>query len=336
MRYPAMLLACALVAACSASAETFIIGPTDPAGIQGAIDAAESGDTIELLDGTYQGENNRELDFGGKAITLRSKNRVPRNCILDCEGLGRALLFHSGEGADALVSGLTLRNGLGSASEDAGGAILIGLSGNAASPMIEECIFEGNTALSGGAVYVTDGSAPTLRGCVFVANTASGGRGGGLACADGTPSFEHCTLVGNHAVLGGGGLSAGGGSQVEVNRSILYGNSSDAAGSGAAYCHDGGAIALACSDVCGHADGDWVGCLSGQADTNGNLSFDPIFCLEFCPDDPYTLHIESPCADVFGCGLLGARPVSCGPVPDEGMSWGATKHQFRPRPDEDQ
>jgi predicted outer membrane repeat protein len=331
-----MLLACVLVAVCSAPAATHTIGPTDPAGIQGAIDAASPGDTIELLDGLYQGAANRDLDFGGKALTLRSKNGVARNCILDCEGLGRGFHFHSGEEAGALVSGLTIRDGLGSISLAAGGAMLIGSAGSPASPTIESCIFEENRAPSGGAVYVTDGSAPSFSGCLFVANEATNGAGGGLACIDGAPLLELCTLAGNSATQGGGALSAGGGALVTVARSILYANSGIGDTGDAAYCHDGGAAALSCSNVYGHAGGDWAGCLASQAGTEGNLAAEPIFCFEFAPDDPYSLHNLSPCADRFGCGLLGARPVSCGPVPAAEMSWGRTKHEFRgPRPAED-
>jgi len=47
--------------------------------IQSAIDVAVSGDIIVVDDGVYTGDGNRDIDFKGKAITLRSENG-PENC----------------------------------------------------------------------------------------------------------------------------------------------------------------------------------------------------------------------------------------------------------------
>lgn len=49
-------------------------GPADFNNIQAAIDDSNDGDTIIVADGTYTGLNNREIDFKGKAITVRSPN----------------------------------------------------------------------------------------------------------------------------------------------------------------------------------------------------------------------------------------------------------------------
>ena len=53
--------------------------------IQSAIDASSDGDMIIVRDGTYTGTGNRDIDFKGKAIHLKSENG-PDTCIVDCEG----------------------------------------------------------------------------------------------------------------------------------------------------------------------------------------------------------------------------------------------------------
>ena len=80
--------------------------------IQAAIAAATPGwgYTIEVADGTYTGVSNKDLDFGGKAITVRSANG-PHTCIIDCENGGRGFYFHSGETPTSALDGFTITNG---------------------------------------------------------------------------------------------------------------------------------------------------------------------------------------------------------------------------------
>ncbi len=63
--------------------------------IQEAVDAGAVTETIiTVLDGTYTGTGNHDIDFDGKVINLYSQNG-PSNRIIDCEGLGRGFDFHS-------------------------------------------------------------------------------------------------------------------------------------------------------------------------------------------------------------------------------------------------
>ena len=62
--------------------------------IQKGIDIVLDEGTVWVSDGTYTGEGNRDLDFKGKAITLRSRNGAATT-IIDCEAKGRGFYFHS-------------------------------------------------------------------------------------------------------------------------------------------------------------------------------------------------------------------------------------------------
>ena len=60
-------------------------GSGDYPTIQAAIDVSRDGDTIELTDGYFRGDGNRDLDYQGKAITIRSQSDNPSACVIDCE-----------------------------------------------------------------------------------------------------------------------------------------------------------------------------------------------------------------------------------------------------------
>ncbi|MHC4096154.1 MAG: hypothetical protein ACYSU3_08850 [Planctomycetota bacterium] len=103
--------------------------------IQEAIDASSGHATINVLDGTYTGSGNRDIDFYGKAIILRSLNG-PAKCVIDCGGLGRGFDFHSGETQQTIVAGFTITNG----QSDSGGAVRCVNS----SPQISNCVIRDN------------------------------------------------------------------------------------------------------------------------------------------------------------------------------------------------
>ena len=80
--------------------------------IQAGIDSASPGDVVIVADGTHTGPGNRDLDFLGKAITVRSASGNPTLCIIECQSLGRGFHFRRGETSDSVVQGFTIRGGL--------------------------------------------------------------------------------------------------------------------------------------------------------------------------------------------------------------------------------
>jgi parallel beta-helix repeat protein len=191
--------------------------------IQEGINAAVDGDMVLVLDGTYTGDGNRDLDFGGRLITVRSENG-PETCIIDCQAnesdAHRGFHFQSGETADAVLGGFTISNGYA----DTGG----GVKCLDSSPTINNCTFSGNLASGSGAGMHNDGGAPRLADCMFAGNVAS--YGGGMYNHDGGAQLVNCTFDGNIAWAGVGGAICNSESSVTLTDCLLTGNAASGAG----------------------------------------------------------------------------------------------------------
>ena len=90
-------------------------GTGDYPTIQEAIDASLDGFIIELADGVYVGDGNRNINFGGRAVTLRSQSGDPYACVINCQGsessTERALYLNSGETSNTVIEGIRFKNG---------------------------------------------------------------------------------------------------------------------------------------------------------------------------------------------------------------------------------
>ena len=190
-------------------AETINVGPTRTyTTIQAGIDAAADGDTVIVDPGTYTGPGNRDIDFLGKAITVKS-DTGPENCIIDCQAtimeLHRGFRFQNGEQQDSVLDGLTITNGYAPKEpfETEPFGIIYELS-------------------SGGAIFC-DGSSPTVTRCRLLNNFAE--VGGGISCYNSNATITKCTISHNLAGSKGGGISVSNvkSSRMKYSSEILIG-----------------------------------------------------------------------------------------------------------------
>lgn len=240
-----------------------LVVPDDYPTIQAAITAAAHGEDICLLDGTYSGTGNKNLNFSGKALTLRSYSNNPEACIIDCGNSGRAFIFNHAETADAVIRGITVRNGritTGEFPTNCGGGFFI----DAAFPTIRDCIISNNySSHTGGGLFSDNLANPTIINCSFINNSAasqggaigadyssvtivdsiiSGNKttawaGGGVYLMNWTPqvTLTNCVISANTSATGGGVYLDGGGSFTFTN-CMIVGNT--------AFTSDGGGINL--------------------------------------------------------------------------------------------
>jgi len=323
MRTPTIVFITLLVLVTTAVGSTIHV-PADQPTIQAGIDAALESDTVLVAPGTYTGDGNRDIDFGGKNLILVSENG-PEVTIIDCEGsvdeevTHRGFVFTNGETSSSVVSGFTITHGVAAAvggmfsPPATGGAVICRQS----SPGFDHCIFVYNAAAGvwpesapghGGAIYCED-SEPVFSYCLMISNyVASNGRGGAVYCQNATPVLRNCTLVDNHGP--GAALWVAGSSNPILENCLIAYNYSIPVGS------DGtGDAQFFCTDIFGHAIFDWYGFIADQAGINGNMWINPDFCDLEAGD--YRVGDASPCVpENNSCGdWLGALGVGCSTIP---------------------
>lgn len=288
--------------------------------IQGAIDDSIAGDLIDVAPGTYKGPGNRNIRFGGRAITVRCMGQG--ECIVDAENFGGGFIFDGGESPDARLEGMVIQHGVANY-----GA---GVRCTGSSPTLVDCTIRDNiAALKGGGLFVLNGS-PTISRCAIRSNKAVGGifsggfSGGGVYLHDSPATINNCIVSDNEAFFFGGGIflqtseatirnctiadnrtaaagsvgNFGGGvycnnSSPTIENTILWGNT---ASTGAAvdavvfsspmlsYCViEGGAASLA-------SDGT-----SDVVLLSGNVNADPVFSDSEVEEPTFTLLSGSPC-----------------------------------------
>ena len=273
--------------------------------IQRGITACNNGDTVIVADGLYAGSGNVSLDYGGKAITVKSQNGA-ETTIIDCQKTTQGFYFHSGETETSVLDGFTIFNGkatygggiycLGSApmirncmisdcTATYGGGFYARQSGTV---QVLKCSIVNNSATNGGGVYLNNCGAQLVN-CVVADNTVTG-TGGGLRCEgnNAQPTLTHCTVANNSAGTYGGGMLINY-NRVTVKNGIFWGNIASQGGAEMTVENSGRAT-VNYTDVAGGTT-KILTRTSGQLTWGtGNLNTDPL--MPFSTDGDYHLASE--------------------------------------------
>lgn len=208
-----------------------------------------------------------------------------------------------------------------------GGALYLNGS-NSGVATIRDCVFVDNYAgRNGGGIGTDYGGCPTrVERCTFVGNSAP--DGGALDAYDSTFTIRNCSFAGNECLPSSGTVVVQDHAvPLTMEKSIV----ASSVGGAAVVCTYGASSTVSCSDFFGNAGGDWTGCVSGQLGVDGNICSDPLFCEQPDPENPLTIHANSPCAPEYSpCGqLIGSGDVGCGASAVLPLSWGRLKALYR-------
>jgi len=204
-------------------------GSGDFATVQDAIDNAVDDDVIVLNPGRYQGRGNRDIDFSGKAVTVRGSDpndwAVIEATVIDCNDAptdaNNGFILTSGEDVNSVISGLTIDGdgslGRGVYAYDANGVY------------VSNCILEDFDSI---AIYASLSGTITIEilGCKIRKN-----RGTGIFIRSSEDVTINNCQVTNNTGTDGGGIYIDGSGDVIIQDCVITANSSTRRRSGGGF-----------------------------------------------------------------------------------------------------
>jgi len=337
--------------AITAEAEIIYV-PADSATIQKGIDGAVSGDTVMVAPDTYSGDGNRDLEFSGKNIVLISSSG-PQSTIIDCGGTVMdphvAIYVSGGQDSTCIIGGFTITGAYATYDSAAINCL-------ASSPLIYDCVVENNTSsgiyIYDGSVIIANcrienntghginaSGPPNLK--IDSSEIFYNGNNGINMLGNGNISVFYSLILGNS--MSGLYYQAFGDISLVQNDYLFnreglyyfptYPKNTDKAGSVVsnnifAFNLEEGITQdpsfknfdALCNNSYGNPGGNYVGTEGwyGPGDTDGNMSFDPLFC----DTANFDFHVDalSPCMydnPLNQCGdMIGLYEAGCSNVAD--------------------
>lgn len=315
-----------------------LVVPTEFATIQSALDAAVSGDIIEVGPGLYT-EN---LDLHDIDVHLLGTSGAEAT-IVDGGGNGSVLDIHGTLVTNAcIIEGFTFRNGTGDAHTvsgiprgGVGGGILCrdgsdplirnnilldnvalapqGLGGGifawSCNPVIENNRIEGNSSHYGGGIFMLYSNGTVRNNLILDNTTQPNGKGGGIRVLYNDPLIEGNTLAGNYAHWIGSAIAVSEwGANPVIRRNLIVGNLHS---NPLDYAYTS-AVPTGCNLLWNNQTGNIWPSSQYMENLGGNLVADPLFC-----GDSWELNSSSPALpgnhpEGDDCGLIGAFGQGCG------------------------
>jgi len=327
-------------------------GSGDVTTIKAGIDSSVAGDTVLVQSGTYYEWGIYIVKSG---IVVVSETGEYGSVTIDAQRHW-TVLGCAGCDSTTVIQGFTITGGLTTEEQGPPGAgagmecdgslrvvnclfldnLSYGYGGGVfvtmnAKPRFESCVFIGNRAAQGGAIYSTESSC-IITDCTFVGNYSD--NAGTVYCLGGSSLIRRCTFYGNSAGDGGSGIACEASVSFRSPRidcTVIASGSSDR---GAIDCDEWSHPVFTCCDVYGNVGGDWNGYIANQNGVNGNFSADPRFCD--APHGNLTLQSCSPCLpgnhpDGYACnGVIGAYDSGCECSDAVKQStWGSIKAMYK-------
>ncbi len=223
-------------------------GSPEYAGIQDAVNAAASGDTILLLPGTYTGAENRRIDFAGKSLVLRGFGEA-EDVTIDCEYQDCGFYFQSNEDSTAIVESITIKRGR-DVSDRGGGVKCLNASPKLVNVSIRNCDniyysaielkysnaivsasrIESNVASDAGGALLVSNSSPIFRDVQFIDNHSYYQAGAIVVSQNSGGEFINCLIQGSSTNWEGGAVYIIGDASPKFTNCNFDGNSANRGG----------------------------------------------------------------------------------------------------------